>query len=151
MYKKVIALAALMALSSFAQAQTMQEFEQARVEGENIYTLISRGPSATSESKKVAKESKKVANDLRESLGHEQLIIALIYSFGGKYFQKEHPSLAKGLKISDLSKVKQDISKSVLYAKMSCKKGNEGGCMMLKGAQKDCDNGNKDLCEFLNQ
>lgn len=144
MYKKVIALAALMALSSFAQAETMQEFEQARVEGENIYTLISRDPSPTS-------ESKKLANDLRESLGRDQLIIAFIYSFGGKNFQKKDPSLAKALKISDLSKVKQDISKSVLYAKMSCKKGNEVGCIMLKGAQKDCDNGNKDLCEFLNQ
>lgn len=127
MYKKVIALAALMALSSFAQAETMQEFEQARVEAENIYTLISRDPSATS-------ESKKLANDLRESLGREQLIIALIYYFDGKNFQKKNPSLAKKLKISDLSKVKQDISKSVLYAKMSCEKGNEGGCIMLKDA-----------------
>lgn len=144
MYKKVIALAALMALSSFAQAETMQEFERTRVGGENIYTLISRDPSATS-------ESKKLANDLRESLGHDQSIIALIYLFGGKKFQKELPSLAKKLKISDLSKVKQDISKSVLYAKMSCEKGNEGGCAILKGAQKDCDNGNKDVCEFLNQ
>lgn len=144
MYKKVIALAALMALSSFAQAETMQEFEQARVEAENIYTLISRDPSATS-------ESKKLANDLRESLGREQLIIALIYYFDGKNFQKKNPSLAKKLKISDLSKVKQDISKSVLYAKMSCEKGNEGGCIMLKDAQEGCDNGNKDVCEFLNQ
>ena len=33
MYKKVIALAALMALSSFAQAETMQEFERTRVGG----------------------------------------------------------------------------------------------------------------------
>ena len=144
MYKKVIALAALMALSSFAQAETMQEFERTRVGGENIYTLISRDPSATS-------ESKKLENDLRENLGRDQLIIALIYSFGGKNFQKKDPSLAKALKISDLSKVKQDISKSVLYAKMSCEKGNEGGCAILKGAQKDCDNGNKDVCEFLNQ
>ena len=145
MYKKVIALAALMALSSFAQAQTMQEFEQTRgVEAENIYTLMSRHPSATS-------ESKKVVNDIRENLGHSQLIIALIYSFGGKNFQKEHPSLAKKLKISDLSKVKQDISKSVLYAKMSCEKGNEDGCTMLKGLQEGCDNGNKDACKFLNQ
>ena len=143
MYKKVIALAALMALSSFAQAQTMQEFEQATDMFE-FYNVVSDGPSATS-------ESKKVVNDIRENLGHSQLIIALIYSFGGKNFQKEHPSLAKGLKISDLSKVKQDISKGVLYAKMSCKNGNEGGCTILKGAQEGCDNGNKDLCEFLNQ
>ena len=138
MYKKVIALAALMALSSFAQAETMQEFEQARVGPENIYTLISRDPSATS-------ESKKVVNDIHENLGRDQLII------DGKNFQKENPSLAKKLKISDLSKVKQDISKSILYAKMPCKNGYEGGCIMLKGAQEDCDNGNKDACEFLNQ
>ena len=144
MYKKVIALAALMALSSFAQARTMQEFEQATDLFEKFYNLASGDPSATS-------ESKKLANDLRESLGHDQSIIALIYLFGGKKFQKELPSIAKRLKISDLSKVKQDISKSVLYAKMSCKKGNEGGCIMLKGAQEDCDNGNKDACEFLNQ
>ena len=144
MYKKVIALAALMALSSFAQAETMQEFEQARAKAEDIYTLISRDPSPTS-------ESKKLANVLREQLGHDQLIIALIYSFGGKNFQKEHPSIAKRLKISDLSKVKQDISKGVLYAKMSCKNGNEGGCTILKGAQELCDNGNKSVCEFLNQ
>ena len=143
MYKKVIALAALMALSSFAQAQTMQEFEQTTDMFE-FYNLVSDGPSATS-------ESKKVVNDIRENLGPSQLIIALIYSFGGKNFQKEHPSLAKRLKISDLSKVKQDISKGVLYAKMSCKNGNEGGCTILKGAQEGCDNGNKDLCEFLNQ
>ena len=144
MYKKVIALAALMALSSFAQAETMQEFERTRVGGENIYTLISRDPSATS-------ESKKLENDLRENLGRDQSIIALIYYSDGKNFQKKAPSLAKALKISDLSKVKQDISKGVLYARMSCEKGNEGGCAILKGAQKDCDNGNKDLCEFLNQ
>ena len=144
MYKKVIALAALMALSSFAQAETMQEFERTRVGGENIYTLISRDPSATS-------ESKKLENDLRENLGRDQSIIALIYYSDGKNFQKKAPSLAKALKISDLSKVKQDISKSVLYAKMSCEKGNEGGCAILKGAQEGCDNGNKDLCEFLNQ
>ena len=143
MYKKVIALAALMALSSFAQAQTMQEFEHTTDMFE-FNNVVSDGPSATS-------ESKKVVNDIRENLGHSQLIIALIYSFGGKNFQKEHPSLAKGLKISDLSKVKQDISKGVLYAKMSCKNGNEGGCTILKGAQEGCDNGNKDLCEFLNQ
>ena len=143
MYKKVIALAALMALSSFAQAQTMQEFEQTTDMFE-FYNLVSDGPSATS-------ESKKVVNDIRENLGPSQLIIALIYSFGGKNFQKEHPSLAKRLKISDLSTVKQDISKGVLYAKMSCKNGNEGGCTILKGAQEGCDNGNKDLCEFLNQ
>ena len=142
MYKKVIALAALMALSSFAQAQTMQEFEHTTDMFE--FSLVINGLSATS-------ESKKVVNDIRENLGHSQLIIALIYSFGGKNFQKEHPSLAKKLKISDLSKVKQDISKGVLYAKMSCKNGNEGGCTILKGAQKDCDNGNKDMCEFLNQ
>lgn len=145
MYKKVIALAALMALSSFAQAQTMQEFEQATDLFEKFCNLASGDPSATSESKK------KVVNDICENLGHEQLIIALIYSFGGKNFQKEQPSLAKELKISDLSKVKQDISKRVLYAKMSCKNGNEGGCIMLKGAQEVCDNGNKDVCEFLNQ
>ena len=144
MYKKVIALAALMALSSFAQAQTMKEFEQATVGAKNIYALISGDPSATS-------ESKKLANDIREQLGRDQLIIAFIYSFGGKNFQKKDPSLAKALKISDLSKVKQDISKSVLYAKMSCENGNEVGCIMLKGAQKDCDNGNKDVCELLNQ
>lgn len=126
MYKKVIALAALMALSSFAQAETMQEFEQTRAKAENIYTLISRDPSATS-------ESKKLENDLRENLGRDQLMIALIYYFDGKNFQKENPSLAKKLKISDLSKVKQDIRKSVLYAKMSCEKGNEDGCTMLKG------------------
>ena len=143
MYKKVIALAALMALSSFAQAQTMQEFEHTTDMFE-LHNVMSDGPSATS-------ESKKLANDLRESLGREQLIIALIYYFDGKNFQKEHPSLAKKLKISDLSKVKQDISKSVLYAKMSCKNGNEDGCTILKGAQEGCDNGNKDLCEFLNQ
>ena len=144
MYKKVIALAALMALSSFAQAHTMQEFEEATYVAENFYNFTSGDPSATS-------ESKKEVNDIRENLGQSQLTIALIYSFGGKYFQKEHPSLAKKLKISDLSKVKQDISKGVLYAKMSCKKGNEGGCTILKGAQEGCDNGNKDLCEFLNQ
>lgn len=144
MYKKVIALAALMALSSFAQAETMQEFEQTRAKAEDIYTLISRDPSATS-------ESKKLENDLRENLGHDQLIIALIYYFDGKNFQKNNPSLAKKLKISDLSKVKQDISKSVLYAKMSCEKGNEDGCTMLKGLQKVCDNGNKAACKFLNQ
>ena len=144
MYKKVIALAALMALSSFAQAQTMQEFEQATDMFEKFYNRASDDPSATS-------ESKKVANDLRENLGHDQLIIALIYYFDGKNFQKELPSLAKKLKISDLSKVKQDISKSVLYAKMSCEKGNEDGCTMLKGLQEGCDNGNKDACKFLNQ
>lgn len=144
MYKKVIALAALMALSSFAQAQTMQEFERATNLAGNFYALMSHNPSAAS-------ESKKPANDIREQVGHDQSIIALIYLFGGKKFQKELPSLAKKLKISDLSKVKQDISKSVLYAKISCKKGNEGGCAILKGAQKDCDNGNKDVCEFLNQ
>ena len=144
MYKKVIALAALMALSSFAQAQTMQEFEQATDLFEKFYNLASGDPSPTS-------ESKKAVNDIRENLGNDQLIIALIYSFGGKNFQKKHPSLAKKLEISDLSKVKQDISKGVLYAKMSCEKGNEGGCAILKGVQKDCDNGNKDVCEFLNQ
>lgn len=142
MYKKVIALAALMALSSFAQALTMQEFEQATDMFEKFYNLASGDPSATS-------ESKKVANDIHENLGYDQFIIALIYSSGGKNFQKKQPSLAK--EISDLSKVKQDISKSVLYAKMSCKNGNEGGCIMLKGAQEACDNGNKDACEFLNQ
>ena len=144
MYKKVIALAALMALSSFAQAETMQEFEQAINRAENFNDLMSGNPSATS-------ESKKVANDIREQLGRDQLIIALIYSFDGKNFQKKNPSLAKKLKISDLSKVKQDISKSVLYAKMSCENGNEGGCIMVKGLQEVCDNGNKDVCEFLNQ
>ena len=144
MYKKVIALAALMALSSFAQAQTMQEVEQTTDLVEKFYNLASGDPSATS-------ESKKLANDIRKQLGHDQLIIALIYSFGGKNFQKKDPSLAKALKISDLSKVKQDISKSVLYAKMSCENGNERGCFMLKDAQKSCDNGNKDVCEFLNQ
>ena len=144
MYKKVIALAALMALSSFAQAQTMQEFEQVINRAENFNALMSGNPSATS-------ESKKAVNDIREQLGRDQSIIALIYYSDGKNFQKEYPSLAKGLKISDLSKVKQDISKGVLYAKMSCKKGNEGGCTILKGAQEGCDNGNKDLCEFLNQ
>ena len=143
MYKKVITLAALMALSSFAQAQTMQQFEQI-TDAFELNNVMSDTPLATS-------ESKKLANDLRENLGHSQLIIALIYSFGGKNFQKEHPSLAKRLKISDLSKVKQDISKGVLYAKMSCKNGNEDGCTILKGAQEGCDNGNKDLCEFLNQ
>ena len=143
MYKKVIALAALMALSSFAQAQTMQEFEHTTDMFE-LHNVMSDGPSATS-------ESKKGVNDLRENLGHSQLIIALIYSFGGKNFQKEHPSIAKRLKISDLSKVKQDISKGVLYARMSCKNGNEEGCTILKVAQEGCDNGNKDLCEFLNQ
>ena len=142
MYKKVIALAALMALSSFAQAQTMQEFEQATDLFEKFYNLASGDPSPTS-------ESKKAVNDIRENLGNDQLIIALIYSFGGKNFQKEYPSLAK--EISDLSKVKQDISKSILYAKMSCQKGNEGGCMMFKGVQELCDNGNKDACKFLNQ
>lgn len=142
MYKKVIALAALMALSSFAQAQTMQEFEHTTDMFE--FNLVINGPSATS-------ESKKVVNDIRENLGHSQLIIALIYYFDGKNFQKKNPSLAKKLKISDLSKVKQDISKSVLYAKMSCKNGNEGGCAILKGAQEGCDNGDKDACEFLNQ
>ena len=144
MYKKVIALAALMALSSFAQAQTMQEFEQATVRADNFYALMSGNPSATS-------ESKKAVNDIREQLGRAQSIIALIYYFDGKNFQKKDPSLAKALKISDLSKVKQDISKSVLYAKMSCENGNEVGCIMLKGAQENCDNGNKDVCEFLNQ
>lgn len=142
MYKKVIALAALMALSSFAQAETMQEFEHTTDMFE--LSLVMNDLSATS-------ESKKLPNNIRENLGLNQLMIALIYSFGGKNFQKEHPSLAKKLKISDLSKVKQDISKGVLYAKMSCKNGNEGGCDILKGAQEGCDNGNKDLCEFLNQ
>ena len=142
MYKKVIALAALMALSSFAQAQTMQEFEQVINRAENFNALMSGNPSATS-------ESKKAVNDIREQLGRDQSIIALIYYSDGKNFQKKAPSLAKALKISDLSKVKQDISKSVLYAKMSCEKGNEVGCTILKGLQKVCDNGNKGVCELL--
>ena len=81
MYKKVIALAALMALSSFAQAETMQEFEQARAKAEDIYTLISRDPSPTS-------ESKKVVNDIRENFRAQPINNCPYLFFWRKKFSK---------------------------------------------------------------